>query len=95
MDLVLQALAERGARHGSTDGDAELIRVEIRRAAREAGIKVRTIVDRLGRLHVFTPGGWPAHEPWPGAAIQAHESGAMGAVVTQALDRLFGIDEGG
>src|SRR4051812_17794292 len=33
MDLVFQALAERGVRHGSDDGDAELIRVEIRRAA--------------------------------------------------------------
>ena len=43
MDLVLQALAERGVWHGSADGDGELVRVEIRRAARKAGIKVRTV----------------------------------------------------
>ena len=60
MDLVLQALAEHGAWHGSDDGDAELVRVEIRRAARKAGIKVRTIVDGLGRPHACTPDGWPA-----------------------------------
>jgi hypothetical protein len=95
MNLVLQALAERGVWHGSADGDAELVRVEIRRAARQAGIKVRTMVDGLGRPHACTPDGWPAHEPWRGAAIHAHESGAMGAVVTRALDRLFGTDESG
>ena len=75
MDLVLQALAERGAWHGSDDGDAELVRVEIRHAARKAGLKVRTVVDGLGRPHAYTPDGWPAHEPWRGAAIHAHESG--------------------
>ena len=95
MDLVLQALAERGVWHGSDDGDAELVRVEIRRAARKAGIRVRTFVDGLGRPHACTPDGWPAHEPWRGAVIHAHESGAMGAVVTQALDRLFGTDDAG
>src|SRR3954453_2419844 len=89
MDLVLQALAERGVWHGSDDGEAELVRVEIRRAARKAGIKVCTIVDGLGRPRACTPDGWPAHEPWRGAAIHAHESGAMGAAVMQALARLL------
>jgi hypothetical protein len=95
MDLVLQALAERGVWHGGDDGDAELVRVEIRRAARKAGIKVRTIVDRRGRPHAFTPDGWPAHEPWRGAAIHAHESGAMNTVVSHALDRLLGTGDSG
>jgi hypothetical protein len=95
IDLVLQALAERGVWHGSDDGDAELVRAEIRRAARKAGIKVRTIVDELGRPHAGTPDGWPAHEPWRGAAIHAHESGAMNAVVVQGLDRLLRNDDAG
>ena len=95
MDVVLQALAERGAWHGSDDGDAELVRVEIRRAARKAGIKVRTVVDRLGRPHACTPDGRPAHEPWRGAAIHAQESGAMNAVVIQGLDRLLRNDDAG
>src|ERR1700709_275399 len=86
MDLVLQALAERGAWHGSDDGDAEPVRVAIRRAARKAGIKVRTAVDGLGRPHAATPDGGPAQEPWRGAAIHAHKSGAMNAVVIQGLD---------
>ncbi|MFL6097266.1 MAG: hypothetical protein ACJ71Y_17580 [Blastococcus sp.] len=95
MDLVLQALAERGAWHGSDDGDAGLVRVEIRRAARNAGIKVRTIVDGQGRPHACTPDGWPAHEPWRGAAIHAQESGAVDAVVIRALDRLLPNDDAG
>jgi hypothetical protein len=94
-ELVLKALAERGFWHGRNDGDAEPVRIEIRRAARKAGIKVRTIVDRLGRPHAFTPDGWPAHEPWRGAAIHTHESGAMNDVVSQALDRLLGMGESG
>jgi hypothetical protein len=97
MDLFVQALAERGIERGiwpgSADGDAELVRVEIRRAARKAGIKVRTMVDGRGRPHAFTPDGWPAHEPWRGAATHAHESGAMNAVVMQALDRLLGMGD--
>src|SRR3954469_1647933 len=88
MNLVLPALAERGVWHGSDDGDAELVRVEIRRAARKAGIKVRTTVDGLGRPHACTPDGWPAHEPWRGAANPAHGSGAHGAGVNQGLHPL-------
>jgi hypothetical protein len=95
MAVVLQALAERGVWHGSNEGDAELVGIEIRREARKAGINVRTIVDGLGRPHAYTPDGWPAHEPWRGAAIHAHESGAMGAVVSHALDRLLGTGESG
>jgi len=93
MNLVLQALAERGAWHGRDDSDGELVRVEIRRAARKAGIKVRTFVDGRGRPHACTPDGWPAHEPWRGAALHAHESGAMDAVMIHALDRLFDTDD--
>jgi hypothetical protein len=78
---------------GRDDGDAELVRVEIRRAARNAGVKVRTVVDGLGRPHARTPDGWPAHEPWRGAAIHAHESGAMDAVVMQAHDRILSNDD--
>src|SRR3954453_14268363 len=55
MDLVLQALAERGLWRGSNDGDAELVPIEIRRAARKAGIRVRTIVDGRGRPRPAPP----------------------------------------
>lgn len=51
--------------------------------------------DGLGRPHACTPDGWPAHEPWRRAVIHAHESGAMGAVVTQAPDRLLRNDDSG
>jgi hypothetical protein len=95
MDLALHALAEGGVRHGSDDGDPELVRVRIRRAARRAGIKVRTTVDGLRRPHACTTDGRPAHELWRGAAVHAHESWAMGAVVMQALDRLLRNDDAG
>ena len=61
----------------------------------DPGIKVRTIVDGLGGPHARTPDGWPAHEPWRGAAIHAQESGAVDAVVIQALDRLLPNDDAG
>src|SRR3954465_6706264 len=66
-----------------------VIRVEIRRAARKSSIKVRPFVDILGRPHAYTPDGWPAHEPWRGAAIHAHESGAMNAAATDTLDASY------
>jgi hypothetical protein len=92
-NLVLQALVERGAWHGSDDGDAGLVLAEIRHAARKAGIKVRTVVDGLGRPHAGTPDGWPAHEPWRGAAIHAQKSRAMDAAVIQGVDRLLRNDD--
>jgi hypothetical protein len=95
IDVVLQALAERGTWHGGEEGDAELLRIEVRRAARRAKIKVRTLVDSRGRLHAYTPDGWPAREPWRGAAIHAQGSGAMDAVVAQALDRLLRREDHG
>jgi hypothetical protein len=53
------------------------------------------MVDGLGRPHACTPDGWPAHEPWRGAPVHAHESGAIDAVVMQALDRLRRNDDAG
>jgi hypothetical protein len=87
IETALQALAERGEWHGRPGDDAELIRVEIRRAARKAKINVRTSVDSLGRPHAYTRDGWPAHEPWRGAAIHAYESGAEGAAFAAVMER--------
>ena len=89
IEVALQALAERGHWIGRECDDAEMVRVEVRRAARKAKINVRTLVDRRGRPHAFTPDGWPAHEPWRGAAIHAYESGAEGALVADVLERFL------
>jgi hypothetical protein len=70
---ALQALAERGEWHGPARGDAELVRVEIRRAARKRGIRVRTSTDAIGRPWAVTPDGLPAGEPWRGAAEHMRE----------------------
>ena len=93
IESTLQALAEWGEWHGRPSDDAELVRVEIRRAARKARIKVRTSVDSLGRPHAYTPDGWPAHEPWRGAAIYAHESGATDALYLDAIERRIRGDD--
>lgn len=90
IDSALQALGERGQWVGPSGPDAELTRVELRRAARRAGIRLRTLIDRRGRLHAITPDGYPAHEPWRGAAIHAHESGAESEAVAAAIERMFG-----
>ena len=58
-------------------------------------VKIRTRMCMSLDGYVSTPDGWPAHEPWRGAAIHAHESGAMGAVVMQAHDRLLRTDDAG
>lgn len=89
IDAALQALAERGEWHGPGGPDVELNRIELRRAARKAGVCLRTFVDRQGRLHAITPDGYPANEPWRGAAIHAHDSGAESQAAAAALGRLF------
>jgi hypothetical protein len=94
MVLVRQTLAERRVAWQRR----RRRRIDPRRdppPSRKAGIKVRTIMDGRGRPHAFTPDGWPAHEPWRGAAIHAHESGAMNAVVSHAPDRLLGTGDSG
>ena len=93
IEVALQALAERGRWIGRECDDAEMVRVEVRRAARKAKINVRTLVDRRGRPHAFTPDGWPAHEPWRGAAIHAYESGAEGALAADVLERFLRGDD--
>lgn len=87
VDTALRVLAERGHWVGHETPDAEIVRVEIRRAARKAKINVRTSVDRRGRPHAMTPDGLPAHEPWRGAAIHAYESGVMDELTADAIDR--------
>jgi hypothetical protein len=91
VDLALQALAEQGVglarqrrrrRRSGPRGDPS--------RSTQGGIKVRTFVDGRGPAHACTPDGWPAHEPWPGAAIHAHESRAMDPVMLHALDGLLG-----
>lgn len=89
IEAALQALAERGHWIGCKGGDAEMVRVEVRRAARKVKINVRTLVDRRGRPHAFMPDGFPAHEPLRGAAIHAYESGAESTLVADALDRFL------
>jgi hypothetical protein len=86
IDVALQALAERGEWHGRAEGYAELVRVEIRRAARRRGIRVRTGVDAIGRPWAVTPDGLPAHEPSRGAAVHAPESGAEDAAIAAAME---------
>lgn len=54
VEAAPEALAQLGQWHGSADGDAELVRVEIRRAARRR-IKVRTAVDAIGHPLAVTP----------------------------------------
>jgi hypothetical protein len=87
IEAAILALAEQGHWIGHESPDAELIRVEVRRAARKAKINVRTVVDARGRPHAFTPDGLPAHEPLRGAVIHAEESGAMGALAVDAMER--------
>jgi hypothetical protein len=95
MDPVLQALAERGVWHGSDDGDAELVRVEIRRAARKAGIKVRTFVDgarATACLHARWLAGARAmaRNCHPRPRVRGHGRRRM-----RALDRLLRDDDAG
>ena len=85
---VLQALAERGTWVHSPVADAELLRVEIRRAARRRGIRVRTGITPAGYLWATTPDGLPAEEPWRGAAEHAYESGAIDALLIDAMNRI-------
>src|SRR5579875_1642834 len=92
-DAALTALAERGQWDGPPGDDAERMRDEIRQAARKAGIHVRTWIDRRGTVHAMTPDGYPAREPWRGAAIHVIESGAESAAAAAALQKLFGGSE--
>lgn len=88
-EAVAAALAERGHWTHSPLPDAELLRVEIRRACRLRGIRVRTGIGSHDYLYACTPDGLPAEEPWRGAAIHAHASGVMDDLVLQALNRTF------
>lgn len=70
--------------------------MELRRAARRRGIRLRTGISDAGVLWASTPDGLPAEEPWRGAAEQAHESDVMGRLAADATDRAFrkGLGEG-
>ncbi len=94
IEAALEALAERGwwVRDAGADGD--LLRVELRRAARRRGIRLRTGISDAGVLWAATPDGLPAEEPWRGAAEHAHESGVIGDLVADAIDRAFREDRG-
>lgn len=85
-DVAVQALAERGQWICSVErvADVEALRAEIRRAARRRGIRVRTVVNAFGALVVLTPDGLPGEEPWRGAEIHLHESGAWMDTVRMA-----------
>lgn len=88
-DDALDALAQIGHWVGPATPEAEVIRVEIRRAARRRGIKVRTGIGSAGLVYALTPDGFPGEEPWRGAAIHAHESGAGDQMVAAALSALY------
>lgn len=85
---VLQVLAEQGTWVHAPLPDAELLRVEIRRAARRRGIRVRTGINSAGYVWATTPDGLPAEEPWRGAAAHAYESGAMDELLVDAVNRI-------
>ncbi|MGY1667578.1 hypothetical protein [Geodermatophilus sp. SYSU D00696] len=87
VEAALQALGQLGRWIGRADADAEMVRVEIRRAARQRGIRVRTFIDAIGRPHATTPDGLPAEEPWRGAAVHAYDSGVIDEVVANAMEK--------
>lgn len=89
VDAVVAALAERGYWTHPPSVDAEVLRVEIRRACRVRGIKVRTGIGRGDYLYACTPDGLPAQEPWRGAAEHAHSSGVMEDLARDALERAY------
>lgn len=92
IEAALRALAELGHWVGSADGAPELLRIELRRAARQADIRLRTGVDARGRVWAITPDGLPAHEPWRGAAADALESGVEEAAALHALEQMIRED---
>lgn len=89
IDHALQVLAERGEWHGTARGNAELVRVGIRRGARRRGIRVRTFTDAIGRPWAVTPDGLPGEEPWRGVAVHAEESGAAELLRADTLRRAW------
>ena len=89
IEEALQALAERGIWIREHGPDGELLRVELRRAAKARGIRVRTWIGADGSLRAHTPDGLPAEEPWRGAALHVHESGAMDHLIVHGLDRIW------
>lgn len=89
---ALRALAEKGVWVRAAAFDSELVRVELRRAAKKRGIRVRTGYGMDDCLVAHTPDGLPAEEPWRGAAEHVHESGVL---LRDAINRLptFGASE--
>lgn len=85
MEDALRALAEKGVWVRPAAADSELIRVQLRRAARRRGIRVRTGYGIDDCLVAHTPDGLPAEEPWRGAAEHVHESGVL---LRDAINRL-------
>jgi hypothetical protein len=87
VDMALQALAELGWWVRDAGADGELVRIELRRAARRRGIRLRTGISDAGVLWAATPDALPAEEPWRGAAEHAHESGVIGQMAAEAIER--------
>lgn len=88
-ELVAVALAERGFwMHGPVP-DGELLRVEIRRACRRRGVRVRTGMGTQGQIWACTPDGLPGEEPWRGAAQHANDSGILDEMAADTLERTW------
>lgn len=89
----MQALAERGHWVGAPRADAEILRVELRRAARRRRVRVRTGYGIDYCIVAWTPDGLPAEEPWRGMAEHVYESeDLMRLLVRQAIESLPQVD---
>jgi hypothetical protein len=88
IDAAIEALAERGTWICRPRADAELVRVELRRTARQRGIRLRTGINPAGFLWASTPDGLPADEPWRGAAQHVSESDVWFDVIQDAWRRM-------
>jgi hypothetical protein len=88
VNAALTALAERGYWAHPPFPTSEVFRVELRRAARGRGIRVRTGINGDGYAWACTPDGMPAEEPWRGAAEHARASGVYDDLARDAVSRV-------
>lgn len=88
IETVLKALAELGFWKHSPFPESEMFRIELRRACRQRGIKVRTGFSH-GHLFAVTPDGLPAEEPWRGAAEHFQGSEVKADLMRAAIDAAY------
>jgi hypothetical protein len=94
VEEAMQALAERGQWVSRVPhGQMELLRADLRKAARRRDIRIRTVIDRGGALVVATHDGFPAEEPWRGAAVHMHEVDPHASIRMAWLDPRFGYGD--